>query len=149
MVKKIIIVAFAVLLVMLFYSCGALWGSHDLGNKLTLLEGDKTDDRLIVYCTQYSGGACIAGTPVIPSRGDSITRYVKDAKSNKLWAIVRSIRKLNKEDDYWIISKDFNVDSVDCDKNNCDSIIQSYVKGPFKIDEFNKLKSKLGIDMTF
>lgn len=147
--KKIIAVTSAILAGIVLYSCGPLWGAHDLGNKLTLLEGDKIEDRIIVYCTGYSAGACIAGTPVIPSRRDSVKRYVKNAESNKHWVIVRSIRMQDGEDDYWIISKDFNIENLDCDKIKCDSIIQSYVKGPFKNDEFNKEKSRLEIDLAF
>jgi hypothetical protein len=149
MAKKLVTITLGSLIVTLIYSCGVLWGAHDLGNKLTLLEGDKTEDRLIVYCTGYSGGACMAGTPVIPSRQDSITLYVKDAESNKHWVIARSLRKQNRTEDYWIINKDFNIENLDCDQNDCDSIIQSHVKGPFRRAEFNAVKSQLGIHLGF
>lgn len=67
MIENIIKIVSSSLVGILKYSSGTIWGAHNLGNKLTLLEGDKKEDRLIVYCTGYSAGVCIAGTPVVPS----------------------------------------------------------------------------------
>ena len=130
-------------------SCGDFWGSHGLGNKLTLLEGDRTEDRIIVYCTGYSGGACIAGIPVIPSRKDTNTLYVDVAKSNSDWLIAKSIRLNKQTQDYWIISKAFNIANLNCETINCDSILQSKVIGPLSITDFSIKREQLKIDLNF
>lgn len=50
---------------------------------------------------------------------------------------------------YWIISKDFNIKHPDCDKNDCDSIIQSHVNGPLNRAEFNAAKPQLEMHLDF
>lgn len=130
-------------------SCCDFFGAHDLGNNLTLLEGDKTEDRIIVYCTGKSGGCCKGGMFVIPSVGNQYHMYVETAKSNEKWVIARSVQIKDKQQNYWIINKGFSIASLNCDEVKCDSIVQSYVQGPFDIKGFNEKKSQLKIDLSF
>ena len=127
-----------------------MWGNHRLGNHLSLWEGDKKEDRVIAYCTSESGGACVSGIYIIPSYEKRYTgEYVEEATSNKKWVIVKTIRKKEAKTNYWIISKDFNIENVDCSKVNCDSILQSYVTGPLNLSEFENKKRTFNIGLNF
>ena len=158
MMKYNFIVYFSLLAVFHLGSCKRFCetlGSQNLGNKLTLLDGDRVEDRLIVYCTGTSGGCCFAGIPVVPSnnrRFDSKGRYaeyVTVAASNKNWVLAKTIQVKGKHENYWIISKDFDIKNLDCDKINCDSILQNRVFGPLDSTEFNSKRKTLSIDLNF
>jgi hypothetical protein len=149
MKKKVVIILAAILACMVIHSCQGLWGAEDLGNKLTLLEGDKTEDRAIVYCTGYSGGACTSGMYVIPSVGNQYYMYVETAKSNKYWVIAKTVQIKDKLESYWIINKGFDIENLDCEKNNCDSILQSHVIGPLNLNEFKASLKSLNINLDF
>ena len=77
-----------------------MWGDHSLGNNLSLLEGDKKEDRIVVYCSN-TGGVCRSGIPVVPKYNrqfDSIGRYaeyVELAVSNEKWVAVRTLEIKN------------------------------------------------------
>jgi len=133
-----------------------MWGDHPLGNNLSLLEGDTKEDRIIVYCTGRSGGACISGIPVVPtykrhydSSGQKYAEYVEGATSNKKWVIVKTFQIEKKKQNYWIISKNFNIRNLDCGKVNCDSILQSHVIGPLDSTEFENERNTLNISLDF
>lgn len=142
-------------LVLSMISCNAIWGDHSLGNNLSLLEGDKTQDRVIVYCTGRSWGTCFTGIAVIPvynrqyDNNGHYAEYVKTAKSNRKWVIVKTYQMREQKENYWIIGKDFNIENVDCSKVNCDSILQSHVTGPLSLDDFNNEKKSLNINLNF
>ncbi len=124
-------------------SWNRMWGDHSLGNNLSLLEGDKKEDRVIVYCSGKSAGACIGGIYVVPTyerhyEGRSYAEYVQATRSNKKWVIAKTFRIKESRENYWIINKEFNIQDVDCGKINCDSILQSYVQGPFDKNTFTE-----------
>jgi len=148
MKKKIIYFLFMLSIILSSCNCD-FFGAHDLGNNLTLLEGDKMEDRIIVYCTAKSGGCCKGGMYIIPSVGNQYHMYVETAKSNEKWVIAKSIQIKDKQQKYWIISKNFSIASLDCDKVKCDSIIKSYVQGPFDIKDFNETILEQKIDLSF
>ncbi len=131
-------------------------GARDLGNKLSLFEGDKLEDRVIVYCSSYSATeCCTGGIYVIPKYDDhydgegGYAEYVKEAQSNKDWVIANSIQIKGKKENYWIIKKGFDIESFDCDKINCDSIIQSYVTGPLDYRSFSEKIKDWNINLEF
>ena len=130
-----------------------MWGDHQLGNHLSLLEGDRKEDRIIVYCT--NGGTCYGGIPVVPTYNRQFdekgryAEYVQSAVSNKNWVIAETIQIKNNQKNYWIIKKAFDIEDADCKIINCDSIIQSYVTGPLSILEFQAETKKLNIDLSF
>jgi hypothetical protein len=149
MMKQLIIILIASISLISNCSCGALWGAYDLGNRLTLFEGNNSESRQIIYCTGYSGGACISGIPVIPSRQDTVTSYIVAAKSNTDWVIAKSKQVRGQEDMYWIISKKFSIEGLNCDNGICDSILQSKVSGPFELTQFKDRLSELKINLHF
>lgn len=143
-----------ILFVSLFLSsCGRqAWGDNDLGDNFSLLEGDRTEERVIVYCSGRSGGACMAGTFIVPSYSRHMdsghyAEYVETAKSSDDFIIARTNQVKDKKVNYWIINKDFKI--ANCDIINCGSIIQSHVLGPLDQSEFQKKTSELKIDLTF
>lgn len=142
-------------LVLFVVSCNEMWGDHSLGNNLSLLEGDKTEDRIIVYCSGRSWGICFTGIAVIPvynrqyDSSGHYAEYVETAKSNKKWVIVKTYQIQEQKENYWIISKDFNLENVDCSQVNCDSILQSHVTGPLSLSEFESKKKALNIGLDF
>ncbi len=138
----------------LFCSCGQqVWGDNDLGDNFSLLEGDRTEDRIIVQCSGRSAGACIAGTYIVPSYSQHMdtnghyAEYVEIAKSNDDFIIAKTLQVKNKRANYWVISKGFDI--TNCDKINCDSIIQSHVIGPLDQNEFQRKTSELKINLEF
>src|SRR5690606_25133599 len=90
-------------IIYLMASCGCdFYGSHDLGNNFSLLEGDKLEDRVIVYCAGNKSGCCTGGMSVIPTYEEhydadgKYLEYVEEAKSNERWIIVKTVQKNNK-----------------------------------------------------
>jgi len=135
-------------------SCSGMLGDHSLGNNLSLLEGDRMEDKVIVYCSAKSVGVCKSGIYVVPTyerhyRDGNYAEYVEEAKSNGDWVIAKSVQIEDKKENYWIISKDFDIKSLDCGKNKCDSILQSHVTGPMNLIEFNNKKKVLNIELHF
>jgi len=130
-----------------------MWGDNDLGDNFSLLEGDRTEDRTIVYCGGRSAGACTGGTYIVPSYSRHMdpnghyAEYVETAKSNDDFIIAKTLQVKDKVASYWIISKSFKI--INCDKINCDSIIQSHVFGPLDRSEFQKKTSELKINLSF
>ena len=79
----------------------------------------------------------------------TVRLYVDLAKANNEFVIARSKQIRDLKEMYWIISKDFSIENIDCEKIDCDSIIQSNVTGPLNLIEFrNKLK-EWKVDLTF
>ena len=147
--RKRIAIAALLLMALITYSCNycKLFGDNKLGENFSLLEGDKIEDRLIVYCTGKSGGCCYTGVPVIPSQSDSTFSYVADAISNSKWIIAKTISE-DMTDSYWIINKDFEVEFQYDDDGEFENIIQSHVTGPLDLSSFQKKKEELEIDLT-
>lgn len=146
--RKSVNVSVCVLLISLIYSCNE-WYNYPLGANLSLWEGDKKEDRAIVYCE----GRCNAGIYVLPSyerhydSSGHYAEYVIKAKANAKWVIVKTMQIKEHRENYWIISKDFNIKNLDCSINRCDSILQSHVDGPFSLNEFQIKLEKMKIDL--
>jgi hypothetical protein len=136
-------------------SCSQAWGDNDLGDNLSLLEGDRREDRVVVYCTGRSGSTCTSGMRIVPSNSrymNSEGRYAEYADSavaDKKWVIVKTLVVGGTESNYWIIEKGFTLEGLNCDVIKCDSILQCRVRGPFSQDEFEKQKNVLRVDLNF
>jgi hypothetical protein len=63
--------------------------------------------------------------------------------------IAKTYQIQKKQENYWIISKDFNIENVDCSKANCDSILQGHVTGPLSLSEFQNKLQALDINLNF
>ena len=149
--KKIKLSHLLVIMISFILSCRQAWGDNDLGDNFSLLEGDRIEDRVIVYCSRRSAGACRAGTFIVPvySRHMDSTgkyaEYVATAKANDEFIIAQSLQIKDKKKNYWIISKGFKIEN--CDAINCDSIIQSHVFGPMEYAQFQTKLSELNIEI--
>jgi hypothetical protein len=139
-------------LIFLSASCNEMWGEYSLGNHLSLWGNDKKEDRIIVYCEQD----CHGGIYVVPtyarhydSTGQQYAEYVETATSNKDWVIVKTFQIKDKKENYYIVSKDFNIENLDCAKSNCDSILQSHVAGPLDFTEFKNKTKDLKVTLDF
>ena len=142
-----------IIVIFIAISCQEMWGDNDLGDNFSLLEGDRTEDRVIVYCNGRSAGTCYIGTFIVPiySRHYASTghyaEYVDTAKSNDDFIIARTLHISDMKKNYWIISKNFSIEN--CDKMKCDSIIQSHVIGPLDYSQFKAKQGELDIDLQF
>lgn len=124
-----------------------MWGKYSLGNHLSLWDNDKKEESIIVYCE----GDCHGGIYVIPTYERHATNgeYVEEATSDKKWVIAKTFEKKDNKENYYIISKDFNIDNMDCSKVNCDSILQSHVTGPLNLTKFKNKMQALHIELDF
>ena len=131
---------------------GYITGNYPLGNHLWLWDNDRKEEKIIVYCE----GDCHGGIYVVPTyerHYDSIKQhfaeYVETTASDKNWVLAKTLKINEHKNFYYIISKRFNIEHLDCSKVHCDSILQSYVRGPLSLEEFNKKKQLLKIDLDF
>jgi hypothetical protein len=146
--KKLTSIGFILVLVLATsYSCIFLT-NNNLGNNFSLLEGDKIEDRIIVYCTGESLGSCYSGVPVIPSREDTLTLYVIEAKSDADWIIAKT-KSLDKTIKYWIVDKRFKMQFEYDDEGKFYESIQKQVNGPYEKDEFNTQLKNSNINLNF
>jgi hypothetical protein len=131
-------------------SCGQLWGDNDLRDNFSLLEGDRAEDRVIVYCSGRSAGTCTGGTFIVPvysrhmDKNGHYAEYVETARSNDKFIIARTIQLKDETKNYWIIYKDLNVDN--CNDMFCDS---TKVLGPLNETEFRNKTADLSIALNF
>lgn len=123
-------------------------GSHSLGNNLYMMDWDGGGE-IIVYGTNIRGNTCYGGIYVVPSVEHNNKVKVTTAKSNDKWIIVKATQLSDNTIKYYLISKNFNPDNLDCKKQNCDSLLQSYISGPLDSVSFiNKLTHE-GINLRF
>lgn len=146
MSKKFGFIIFQVF-VLFMVSCNWILGEYPLGNHLSLWDNDKEKTAIIVYCE----GDCHGGIQVLPirERQTSSGEYVAEATSDKKWVIAKTYVKSEEQENYYIISKDFDITGFDCAKANCDSILQSHVVGPLSLSEFENKKQSLNIGLNF
>jgi len=135
--------------IVIFFSCNRLWGDHPLGNNFSLLKGDCKEDMVIVFCSK-GRGICQGGIFVVPTYerhmlNGNYAEYVEDAEANKRWIVAKTFQIIERKQYYWIIDKD----NIDCEKNYCDSIIQSHVTGPLNLNDFKGKVRALNIDIEF
>ncbi|MEO9514057.1 MAG: hypothetical protein ABJN84_17845 [Flavobacteriaceae bacterium] len=127
-----------------------LWGDNNLGGDFTLLEGDKINDRLIVYCTskEKPEDCCTSGIPIIPSREDKSTDYIEIADYNEQWIIVKGVN-IDKSESYWYINKDFDTSWEYDDGGIFYNRIQNNVYGPYDKSEFEQELKTRNINLKF
>jgi hypothetical protein len=153
--QNFLAVSVTLMVALMAFSCNELWGDHPLGNNYSLSEGDKEEDRVIIYCPFKKLGICDSGIFVIPvyerhmDRNGTYAEYVLSAQSNEKWIIAKTLRRLENQENYWIIDKDFEVDHSDCSKTNCDSVIQAHVVGPLSPISFSKKIKMLKVELSF
>ena len=149
MIKRYILL---LILPILFNSCGNCksWGDNNLGGELTLLEGDKINDRIIIYCIgrESPKECCTGGMPVIPSREDEFVDYIETAKYNDKWIIAKSIG-FDKAEKYWYIDKSFDTSWEYDDGGVFYNRVQNHVFGPFDKTTFSKELKEKNINLTF
>ena len=82
-----------------------------------IMEGDKVEDRVIVYCSSRSLSSCYSGIYIVPTYArhydnkGKFAEYVEFAKSNKNWIIATTVEIANSNINYWIINKNFSLES--------------------------------------
>lgn len=145
---------FVFFLIFVSTSCRSMWGDHSLGSNLSLLEGDRIEDRVIIYCPEKSNKTCKSGIYLIPSydkhyKNGEYAEYVDVAKANEKWVIAKTIQLQAKKEQYWIINKSFDNKPLDCRNSNCDSILQHHIIGPLNLEEFKNKGTSLGIGLDF
>lgn len=128
--------------------------SSDLGNNLFLLEGDKKEDRVIVYCTGKDFSGCYSGSYMIPTynehmKNGSYNEYVELVHFDKNWIIVRSVQMEPSSRNYWIVNKNFGFDWSKCDEFDCIEAIRSKIIGPLNYTDYRVKKDSLDIELEF
>lgn len=137
--------------IILFFSSEWLfpswWGSYSLGGNLYMLDWDG-GEKVIVYCNNPRGRTCYSGISVIPSNTDTNQIRVIAAKSSDEWVIVKAKSSNEDKKRYYLISKDINIDNLNCDKVDCDSIIQSHIIGPLDSLTFIKEVKQKSVNLV-
>ncbi len=147
----IFILSFFLFVVALDYSSNWLFpkwnGSYDLGNNLYMMDWEK-GNRIIVYCGRKKGRTCYGGSYVIPHSSLKEV-YVKTAKANDRWIIVKAVTTEDNRPCYYLIDKSFDIKGLDCSTDNCDSIIQSHIKEYYDLEMFYEDLKNKKIDFSF
>lgn len=142
---------FLVLMIILFFSSKWLFpewnGSYDLGNNLYMMDWER-GNRIIVYCSNKHGKICYGGISIIP-HSDSSDVYVKDAKANDKWVIVKAATTEENRPRYYLIDKSFEVEMLNLNFNSFDSIIQSHIISTFDSLSFEKKLKEKNINLKF
>lgn len=143
--------SFLLLIIILFFSSEWLFpewnGSYDLGNNLYMMDWER-GNRIIVYCSNKEGRTCYGGLPVIPHNYPQEV-YVKNAKANDKWVIVKAVTTEDNRPRYYLIDKSFDIKGVDRNIINCDSIIQSYIISTFDSLSFDKKLKEKNVNLRF
>lgn len=145
-------ILFWVFLIFVINSCSDCksWGDNNLGGEFTLLEGDKVDDRIIIYCIgrENPNDCCTGGIPIIPSREDKKVNYIESANYNDKWLIAKGIH-FDKTVSYWILNKSFDTSWEYDDGGIFYNRIQSNVYGPYDWVTFTEESEQRGIELRF
>lgn len=72
------------------------------------------------------------------------SEYVKTAKSNKKYVLVKTYNDNIKKNNYWLIDKSFNENDT-----QAETIISSYLTGPLDYAQFYRLIQEKNIDLKF
>ncbi|MGC3944415.1 MAG: hypothetical protein QM762_07845 [Chryseolinea sp.] len=136
-------------LIFVLISCQSLWGDNDLGDKFSLLEGDRIEDRLVVYCTGRDYGICHAGISIVPVYSRHMeeghyAEFAESATSNDDFIVVRTVRVKTKKKSYWIVAKRSFEGGVNLDS---DSAILANITGPLNKTELIEKLSDLRVDL--
>lgn len=116
--------------------------SKDLGKNIYVLEGDRVQDKIIVYCTGKSFGDCISGSYLIPKSYNEhfdssghYKEYVDDVAYNNKYIIATTFFIREQKKRYWLITK-----NADRDK---------FILGPLDYEKFLLEKKERGITLDF
>jgi hypothetical protein len=124
-------------------SCSTFSGERSLGKNLTVVEGQKDEDRKIFYCPDKNK-ACTEGIKLIPN---NTSEYVEAVTSNDDWIVARTIEINTKKESYWIVNKDFTLGDKDCGTTDCGEYIRTFVNGPLNLEDFDGHREELKIDL--
>lgn len=133
-VRKFLLKSIA-LLSLTFISCNLAQKDYYLGCNLYIMDGDRVEDRIIVYCTSNFLNDCYGGIYVVPTynrhmKNGKYSEYVENAISNDACVLVKTKQIELDKYNYWIIIKDQKLNNLTRFNLCNDSIIQSYVYGP-------------------
>lgn len=109
-------------------------GEVQLGNKFVVALEQKRNQ--IIYCTT-DDYCCNSGLNAVPM---GLTDYAFNDK----WIIAKTLR-----DGFWIIDKDFDIISENCEKDNCAETLESHIQGNLTEERFKELTLILNIDLEF
>ena len=101
-----------------------------------------------MFIVQGTGRTCSGGSPVIPHEHPREV-YVKSAKANDRWVIVKALTTESDKLCYYLIDKSFNIKNLDWEIVNCDSIIQSHIISTFDSISFEKILKDKNIGLKF
>ncbi len=139
-----------------FTFCCGWWGDNNLGNNFSLLEGDRTEDRIIVYCSGRDeiNECCTGGTFIIPSykyhmNDGNYSEYIIAAEYDDKWVIAKSYKIESKQNRYWILNKDLGNKIEKKKIINLESLLQEFVTGPLDSISFLKKSKEYGINLGF
>ena len=124
-------IALTLILAYCYFSCKEkLCGEIQLGDRFVVALEEKRNQ--IIYCTT-NDYCCNSGLNAVPM---GVTDYGFDDR----WIIART-----SADKYWIIDKDLKVGS---EKEDCYKILVDHIKGNLGLEEFDRLKKELGIEIN-
>lgn len=113
------------------------------------MEGDRTTDRVIVYCSSIHIEGCRGGVPVIPPHGPDVEHeYVNKTLTTQGSILVKTRIVSSQKYRYWLMinADDIAIDNCNWENTNCDSIISSHIIGPYSsLSEFNEVLVKQNI----
>jgi len=117
-----------------------------LGSGFILSEGDKIEDRAIIFCNTNKS-CCNGGTYVIPSSGEQYYSYVDYVNHNNDWIFVSTIQIKDHSKKYWIISKK-KIKNIKPTQENIDDIIGKSIMGPMKYEDWQKKIRLMNIKLS-
>lgn len=112
--NKILLLCFTLFV---FASCGRICGVYDLGKNYFVFDGDRKEDRIIIY-NDDNKSPCeiVSGSNIIPpygmwANGQAVQPYVTSVKYNSRWIIATTT--YNDTISYWIIDKNIRFSPSD------------------------------------
>ncbi len=121
-----------IIIILLFFtilSCN----SHKpgfLGNNLFIMQGDRTNSQIIVFCLNSDASGCYSGDFIIPNQKNVYDEHIVDIANHSKYVYVTTYDSKNSLTQYWIIDKRFNEK-----KESLRGIQSNYVKGPFNYSD--------------
>lgn len=114
---------------------------NNLGNNFYIMEGDRIEDNVMVYCTGIDVTGCYAGIYVVPSyetHYDSVglyNSYVVGAAVNDNIIVIETFQKSTSDTSYWLVDKSLKF-MLDTCSFECEKKIVNYRRGPLNRTKF-------------
>lgn len=114
---------------------------NNLGNNFYIMEGDRMEDKVMVYCTGNDYTGCYAGIYIVPCHEmhyDSIglhNSYVIGAAINDDFIAIETYQKSTSDTSYWVVDKSLKF-ILDTCSFECEKLIANYRRGPFERTKF-------------